>query len=107
MNDYFTSLIRTYVPLIIGAVISWLALHGVNPSLTDPQYSIVVTTLTAVVTGLYYTVVRLFEHYVSPKFGWLLGLAKTPTYGSKLVSGMQANSPAPSGPTATTPPSGE
>lgn len=104
MNDYFTSLVRTYVPLIVGAVISWLALHGIKPSITAAQMSVLYTTLTAAVTALYYTIVRLFEHYVSPKFGWLLGLAKTPSYTPAV-----ANTTAPDrvGPTATTPPSGE
>jgi hypothetical protein len=39
--------------------------------------------LTALSTGVYYLVVRVFEHYVSPRFGWLLGFPAAPTYDAK------------------------
>lgn len=80
MNNYFTSLIRTWVPLAVGAIISWLALHGASPHLTDSQMTNLTAALTGVIVAVYYALVRLFEHYVSPKFGWLLGVAKMPTY---------------------------
>jgi hypothetical protein len=32
---------------------------------------------------LYYFLARVFELYVSPKLGWLIGLPKQPLYGGK------------------------
>jgi hypothetical protein len=77
----WASIVRTLVPLIAGGVITWLVGLGIN---LDPEFNGLFTTfLYAVFTGAYYIVVRLFETYVSPKIGWLLGLAKSPvTYSA-------------------------
>jgi hypothetical protein len=69
------SIVRTVVPLIIGWVLAlpvaaWLGL-------TEEQAT---SAATAVVTAVYYVAVRLAEQHLSPRFGWLLGLAKPPTY---------------------------
>ena len=81
MKALWDSLVRTYTPWIVGAVIGWLASLRVE---LDPA---VESSLTIVVTGLatalYYLAARLLEIYVSPKFGWLLGLAKAPEYRGK------------------------
>lgn len=110
MNDYFTSLIRTWVPLAIGAALSWLGLHHINPALTAQQLANLITVLTAFVVGLYYAIVRLLEKYVSPKFGWLLGLAKAPSYPVSTPAAAAASTETQAraaSSTATTPPSGE
>lgn len=75
MNPFAASLIRTIVPVVAGAVISWLAL--VNLNIDTGGQSALVSLLTAALTGGYYLVVRLIETRV-PQVGWLLGLAKTP-----------------------------
>jgi hypothetical protein len=78
MNDYFLSLIRTWVPIGIGAVLSYLAVRwgiGVDED-TQAQLAI---ALTAVVTAVYYALVRALEKRW-PAFGKLLGTAKKPVY---------------------------
>lgn len=79
MKNLFDSLVRTFVPIIVGAVISFFVTRGIELD-PDVEASIFVV-LTGAFNGLYYLVVRLFEVYVSPKFGWLLGLAEAPEYG--------------------------
>lgn len=75
MNTFVASLIRTIVPVVAGAVISWLAMVNLNID-TEGQTALA-SLLTALLTGGYYIVVRLIETKV-PQVGWLLGLAKTP-----------------------------
>ena len=82
MLNLWNSLVRTVVPVIVGAVLSLLVQLGLEP---DPA---VAEALSAVLfggaTALYYVVARLLEHYVSPRFGWLLGKPSKPEYtGSK------------------------
>jgi len=77
------SIVRTVVPLIVG----WLLAQSVvaQAGVTEEQAT---TAVTAVVQALYYVVARLLEHYVSPRFGWLLGLARRPTYDNgKVIPG--------------------
>lgn len=77
MSDYLLSLIRTYVPIAVGALISWLATMGLDID-SGAQTGLVVF-LTALAQGVYYTAVRLLERKW-PALGKLLGSAKTPTY---------------------------
>ena len=45
----------------------------------DPELeSALVAAFTAAGTAIYYVIARVLEVHVSPKFGWLLGLAKSP-----------------------------
>lgn len=72
----WASIVRTIVPLIVGGVLS-LAV-AINVPL-DPEFeTLLAALLTALLTALYYVAVRLFETYISPKLGWLLGYAKSP-----------------------------
>lgn len=72
----FASVVRTLVPVIVGAVLSWAVSIGLT---VDPEFEpLLGAALTGLFTAIYYTAVRLLETYVTPKFGWLLGLAKTP-----------------------------
>lgn len=81
MKDLFDSLVRTYVPWIVGVILGWLVSLGIP---LDPE---VEAQLTIVIMGattfVWYALVRIFEVYVSPKFGWLLGLGKAPEYTKK------------------------
>lgn len=77
MNDLVVSLIRTYVPMVVGAVVAWLVTQGINVDQSAVEG--VVAFLTAVFSGLYYVVVRLLEQRW-PKLGWLLGQAKELKY---------------------------
>ena len=72
----FASLVRTVVPVIVGSVLGWLVSVGLT---VDPEFEpLLGTALTGAFTAIYYAIVRVLETYVTPKFGWLLGLAKTP-----------------------------
>ena len=78
-SDFVTSLIRTYVPIIVGTVVGWLAAKGITVD------SNAVAGLTAFLSGffsaVYYLVVRVLERRY-PQLGWLLGAAKKPEYAS-------------------------
>lgn len=78
MKALFESLVRTYVPWLAGVIIGWLISLGVP---LDPDVEVQVTlALMGGASVLYYFLARVFELYVAPKLGWLLGLAKSPTY---------------------------
>lgn len=77
MKDLGTSLIRTYVPIIVGAVAGYLTAKGVT---LDPGALAGLTAfLTGLFNGLYYLVVRILEQRW-PQVGWLLGSPKEPVY---------------------------
>lgn len=77
MNDLVTSIIRTIVPSVVGAVLAFLAARGIE---LDAQAAANLTGfLTALLGSLYYVVVRLIERK-HPKAGVLLGKAKQPEY---------------------------
>lgn len=80
MSDYTRSLIRTIVPLIVGAVVGWLATHGVRV-----DEAAILPTVDSVVAAGYYAVARALEHRW-PALGWLLGAPGAPTYGPGLVA---------------------
>lgn len=85
IRDAIASVIRTYVPIGVGFVLTLLARkYGV---VIDDTISTSLTTgLAALVAAVYYAGVRLLEAKVPP-LGWLLGFAVPPTYESKAPSG--------------------
>lgn len=77
MNDFVTSLIRTWTPMLVGAVVSWLATRGVN---LDPEAAAGLAAFIAgLFSALYYLLVRLIERKY-PEAGVLLGSTKKPNY---------------------------
>lgn len=72
MGDFLTSLVRTWVPIAIGYLVSL----GVLP---DDLSDEATAAATAAVIALYYALARLLERRW-PAAGWLLGVPKTPTY---------------------------
>lgn len=80
MSDTLVSLIRTYVPVGVGAFFSWLLTLGVDVDATTQAG--LVTALTGVVISVYYTLARLLEKKW-PFFGLLLGSSKEPSYEVK------------------------
>jgi hypothetical protein len=77
MSDALTGLIRTWVPVAVGAFIAWLVTLGVE---LDPQTEAgLITGLTALAIAIYYSIVRLLEAKW-PAVGILLGAPKAPFY---------------------------
>lgn len=76
-NNFVTSLIRTYVPIGVGALASYLLTLGIDLD-ANAQLGLV-TFLTALLQGLYYLIARLLEQRY-PQLGVLLGSSKTPDY---------------------------
>lgn len=74
MSNLFTSMIRTIVPTIIGAVCAWAVKRGVN--IDEAEVS---AWLVPLCISVYYTVARYVEIKV-PQAGWLLGMPKQPGY---------------------------
>ena len=78
MSDTLIAYIRTYVPIAVGSVLSWLFVEfGVDvPDDVEAQAAIVAT---GVVIAAYYALIRTLSAKW-PAFGKLLGVAKDPTY---------------------------
>lgn len=77
MSDLVVSLIRTYVPVVVGTVIAWLVAQGID---VTPETEVqLVAGLTGIISAAYYGVVRLLERRW-PVVGYLLGSKKQPTY---------------------------
>lgn len=74
MSNFFTSLIRTIVPTIVGVAVAWAVKHGINIDEAEVNAWLIPLCISA-----YYTVARYLEIKV-PEFGWLLGMAKAPGY---------------------------
>lgn len=78
MKSLFDSLVRTYVPWLVGVIVGWLVSLGIP---LDPEVEVQLTlVLVTAAAFLYYFLARIFELYVSPKLGWLVGLPKQPLY---------------------------
>lgn len=73
--DTLASLWRTVVPLIVGALVAWLAHAGIGV-----DSAAATAWLTGAFSAGYYALFRLLEAHVSPAWGWLLGLARPPAY---------------------------
>lgn len=75
LRDYGASLVRTIVPWLVGAVLAFLAVHGLHLALPAGATS----ALAGAAAVAYYAAVRAAEHRW-PKVGWLLGFATAPNY---------------------------
>lgn len=78
MNNFFISLVRTYVPIAVGSVISYLVVNYglvVDPAITNQ----LVAGLTGLIIAGYYLLARLLERKF-PQLGLLLGSTQKPVY---------------------------
>lgn len=73
--DTLASLWRTLVPVLVGTLVAWLAHAGIGV-----DSAAATTWLTGAFSAGYYALFRLLEAHASPRFGWLLGLARPPAY---------------------------
>lgn len=78
LADYALSMIRTYVPVGVGAALTWLAMHY-NVVLDDNMSTTAAGFATALVIAAYYGLVRTLE-IRWPWFGRLLGKKAEVTY---------------------------
>ncbi len=78
MNSFITSQIRTIVPIAVGALVSWLALRGIN--LDEGQEAGLVIALTGLLQALYYFIARLLEQRFPQVGTLLLGSSAQPEY---------------------------
>lgn len=78
MNDFITSLIRTWTPVFVGSVISWLATRGLDIDPADAAG--LATALTGIIIAAYYLLARLIERKLPSVGGLLLGSSKKPEY---------------------------
>lgn len=71
MVELGPNLIRTYVPVLVGAIASWLTARGIHVNAaTETQ---IVVALTSVFTAAYYTVARVLEEQFPAIGAVLLG----------------------------------
>ena len=71
------SIIRTVVPIIVAQVVAYAAGRGLD---LGQWRGILEQVIGAAAGGLYYAGVRILEVKIRPRFGWLLGTPKAPTY---------------------------
>lgn len=72
LREIIPSLIRTYTPSLVGALLAWLATLGIN--LDGPAATGAIAFLTALFTALYYTLARVIEQH-APKAGKVMLLS--------------------------------
>jgi hypothetical protein len=76
MSDLLKSVVRTFVPVVVGLILSALAKLQVEVDAVG-----LAQLVDAIFVGLYYAVVRFLEAK-NQAFGWLLGLPSPPSYDS-------------------------
>jgi hypothetical protein len=89
IGNVVASYIRTFVGLGVGALVTWLFRRW-NIVLDDSSTQAATIGATAIVSGVYYAIVRLLESKWKG-FGWFLGLATKPKYAPVAAP---ANAPA-------------
>ena len=78
-SDLITSIVRTAVPALISAIVSFLTVYNIK--VPDSVLEWLSSALFFGFAFVYYTIVRLLESKY-PKLGWLLGVPVKPTYAS-------------------------
>lgn len=78
VSDEIVSLIRTYVPLAVGAALVWLA-NTAGIKITEDESAGLTAGLTALTAAGYYALARWLESRW-PWLGKLLGTSRRPTY---------------------------
>ena len=78
MNDYIIGHIRTYVPILVGFALTWLA-RELGIVLDDTTEANVIGAAVGLGAAVYYALVRLLAERW-PWAGNLLGVNKAPAY---------------------------
>lgn len=77
VSDYLLSLVRTYVPLGVGVLVTWLASYGIQ--IDSTATAALAAGVGAIVSAALYALIRAAERRW-PRLGALLGVPKAPTY---------------------------
>jgi hypothetical protein len=77
-KNLFIGIARTAAPILAGIVLTFFTSIGLD--IPEENKQDVIMILFGLMTLGYYVVVALAERYISPKAGWLLGVAKKPEY---------------------------
>lgn len=88
-QDYLTAQIRTYVPIGVGALITWLLSLGIDVG-AQAQVGLV-TFGTALITAGYYTAATAIQKRWPLAGRFLLGSSKAPSYSLPVGGGAGAN----------------
>lgn len=91
MNDFITSLIRTYVPVGVGAALTWLA-TTFSIIVPDDASAGLTLFIGALFTAVYYLLARAIEK-AFPALGKLLvglGIGKAPEYPPTVPESVKA-----------------
>lgn len=83
MHNVITAHIRTLTPALAGALLSWLATHGLE--LDSEATAGLIAFLTALFTALYHLIVSIVAQKW-PKASLLLGSSKQPHYTTQSKS---------------------
>jgi len=87
-HDYLIAQIRTYVPLAVGGLVTWLLSLGVD---LGAQAEVgLITFGTALITGLYYTAASAIQRKWPTAGRFLLGSKMEPTYTDNSGGGAAA-----------------
>lgn len=79
LSNFVISQIRTYVPVLVGALLTWLA-SSLHVVIEPSSQAGLVALCVALLSAGYYALVRLLEHW-RPSLGVLLGVPARPVYG--------------------------
>jgi hypothetical protein len=83
LSNTAISAIRTYVPIGVGLLLTWLA--STLKVVIDPSSQAgLVAAATTLLIALYWALARLLEK-LNPAFGWLLGSPTQPVYAASGV----------------------
>lgn len=78
MSDFILSQIRTWVPALVGAFLSWVAMK-LEIVVSEDTATNIIALFTAAVIGLYYLAVSILAKKW-PQIGWMLGSPRKPSY---------------------------
>jgi hypothetical protein len=78
LSNLVISFIRTYVPIIVGSVLSWVAVNS-GIIVSEDLKNEATVFFTALIIALYYGILHLLEQKW-PAFGKLLGKEAIPVY---------------------------
>ena len=82
LNDFITSQIRTWVPLLVAFIVNILGTNGVI--IPEEASAGLTAFLSALAGGVWYLVARILETKFGAKWGLLLGVPKQPEYAKPL-----------------------